>query len=66
LGSVSSRPGARLAAHLETGGPFLLGERLSVADFLTTMLMRWSRNMPRPTDTWPALNAHAQRMKGVV
>ena len=54
---------ARVAAHLETGGPFLLGERLSVADFLMTMLMRWSRNMPRPTDTWPPLKAHAQRMK---
>ena len=36
---------------------------LSAADFLLTMLMRWSRNMPKPTDTWPALHAHAQRMK---
>jgi glutathione S-transferase len=39
----------RVAAHLETGGPYLLGEQLSVADFLTTMLMRWSRNMPKRT-----------------
>jgi glutathione S-transferase len=30
---------------------------------MTTMLMRWSRNMPHPTDTWPALLAHARRMK---
>ena len=29
------------------------------------MLMRWSRNMPRPSDTWPALHAHAQRMKAL-
>ena len=29
------------------------------------MLMRWSRNMPRPTDSWPVLHAHAQRMKAL-
>jgi len=28
-----------------------------------TMLMRWSRNMPKPTDTWPALRQHAAKMK---
>jgi glutathione S-transferase len=27
------------------------------------MLMRWSRNMPRPVDSWPVLHAYAQRMK---
>jgi len=53
----------RIAAQLETGGPYLLGEKLSVADFLTTMLMRWSRNMPRPVDDWPVLQAYARRMK---
>ena len=55
---------ARVADHLTgQGGPYLLGEHLSAADFLLTMLMRWSRNMPRPSDSWPALQAHAQRMK---
>ncbi|HET6148830.1 MAG TPA: glutathione S-transferase family protein [Polyangia bacterium] len=54
---------ARVAAQLESGGPYVLGANLSVADFLLTMLMRWSRNMPRPSDTWPALHAYAQRMK---
>jgi glutathione S-transferase len=54
---------SRIAAHLETGGPYLLGAQLSIADFLTTMLMRWSRNMPRPVDRWPVLQAYAQRMK---
>lgn len=49
--------------HLRMHGPYLLGERLSAADFVFTMLMRWSRNMPRPTDTWPALKALADRMK---
>ncbi|KAF1718053.1 glutathione S-transferase [Pseudoxanthomonas yeongjuensis] len=51
--------------HLEINGPFLLGERKSAADFVLTMLMRWSRNMPRPTDSWPALLAHASRMKAL-
>jgi len=52
-----------VARHLAAGGPYLLGEQLSAADFLLTMLMRWSRNMPRPSDSWPALLAHARRMK---
>ena len=55
---------ARVADHLSSpGGPYLLGTRLSAADFMLTMLMRWSRNMPRTTDSWPALQAHAQMMK---
>jgi glutathione S-transferase len=32
-------------------------------DFLATMLMRWSRNMPRPATNWPALANYAARMK---
>jgi len=56
----------QVAAHLEaTGGPYMLGARLAVVDFLTTMLMRWSRNMPRPIDRWPVLHAYAQRMKAL-
>lgn len=54
---------ARVDAHLAQGGPWLLGERLSAADFLLTMLMRWSRNMPRPATDWPHLRALAERMK---
>ncbi|NZA28429.1 glutathione S-transferase family protein [Luteimonas sp. SJ-92] len=53
----------RVSDQLEGGAPYLLGERPSAADFLLTMLMRWSRNMPRPSDRWPALRAHAERMK---
>ncbi|MET0405032.1 MAG: glutathione S-transferase family protein [Cystobacter sp.] len=52
-------------AHLADKGPYLLGEHRSAADFVLTMLMRWSRNMPRPTDTWPALHRHAQLMKAL-
>lgn len=53
----------QMADHLQAHGPYVLCERASVVDFLLTMLMRWSRNMPRPTDQWPVLAAHAARMK---
>jgi glutathione S-transferase len=53
----------RIDAHLAANGPWLLGERLSAVDFYLTMLMRWSRNMPRPATGWPALRALAERMK---
>jgi glutathione S-transferase len=53
----------RVADHLEANGPYLLGEKLSAADFLLTMLMRWSRNMPTPSDAWPVLKAYADNMK---
>lgn len=54
---------SRVDTHLAENGPFLLGEQLSAVDFMMTMLMRWSRNMPRPAHTWPALQAHAALMK---
>ena len=54
---------ARLDAHLAANGPYLLGDVLSAADFYLAMLMRWSRNMPRPATDWPHLAALAQRLK---
>lgn len=53
----------RLDAHLAKRGPYLLGPGVSAADFYLTMLMRWSRNMPRPASHWPQLAALAERMK---
>lgn len=53
----------RIDDHLAAHGPWLLGERASVADFYLTMLMRWSRNMPKPATEWSHLAALAQRMK---
>jgi glutathione S-transferase len=53
----------RIDAHLAANGPCLLGEAPTAADFYLTMLMRWSRNMPRPATGWPQLAALAQRMK---
>ena len=55
----------RFDRHLGAHGPYLLGDRVCAADFHLAMLMRWSRNMPRPTDRWPVLHAHAQRMKAL-
>lgn len=54
---------ARFAGHLQQAGPYVLGDRISVVDFMLVMLMRWSRNMPRPSDTWPELKAYAERLK---
>jgi glutathione S-transferase len=54
---------AQVAAHLGDGRTYMLGEGLTALDFMVTMLMRWSRNMPRPSDRWPVLAAYAARMK---
>lgn len=53
----------RLDHDLSDGRSFLLGENLTTADFLATMLMRWSRNMPRPATTWPHLAPYIARMR---
>ncbi|MGN2253490.1 glutathione S-transferase family protein [Frateuria sp. GZRe12] len=52
-----------LDAQLAAQGPYLLGERFSGADLLLTMLMRWSRNMPRPATDWPALKRLADLVR---
>jgi glutathione S-transferase len=54
---------SRIDAHLAAHGPYLLGESVSVADFYLTMLMRWSRNMPRPATQWPHLSTLATTMR---
>ena len=53
----------RIDDHLAAHGPHLLGDELSIADFYLVMLMRWSRNMPKPATEWPQLATLAQRMK---
>lgn len=53
----------RIDAHLIAGGPYLLGRELSGADLLLTMLMRWSRKMPRPATEWPALKVLADNVR---
>lgn len=53
----------RLDAHLEAQGPHMLGEHFSLLDLYATMLMRWSRNMPKPADQWPAIARLAALVK---
>ncbi len=53
----------RIDAHLTAHGPYMLGAEFSLLDLYATMLMRWSRNMPKPADRWPALGALAQCIK---
>jgi glutathione S-transferase len=53
----------RLEAHLSAQGPYLLGQDFSGVDLLLTMLMRWSRNMPRPATDWPALKRLADLVR---
>jgi glutathione S-transferase len=55
----------RLDGQLAGQGPYLLGERLSAVDFLATMLMRWSRNMPRPATAWPNIARYLARMRAM-
>ena len=55
----------RLGAQLADGRIYLLGDRLNTADFLAVMLMRWSRNMPRPATTWNNLSPYIHRMRAM-
>lgn len=53
----------RLDAQLARRGPYLLGDAPSAADIYLTMLLRWSRGMPKPGDAWPQLAELARLMK---
>jgi glutathione S-transferase len=53
----------QLEAHLSVNGPYLLGADFSGVDLMLTMLMRWSRNMPRPVTEWPALKKLADLVR---
>ena len=55
----------RLDAHMQGGRLYMVGERLSTADFLAVMLMRWTRNMPKPATTWPNLKPYIERMRAM-
>lgn len=52
-----------LDAQLADGRSYLVGNELSTADLLAVMLMRWSRNMPRPATTWQNLAPYIHRMR---
>ncbi|MDM4768189.1 glutathione S-transferase family protein [Pelomonas sp. SE-A7] len=48
-----------LAGH---GGPWLLGDKYTVADPLAFMLCRWTRNFARPARSLPNIGAYLNRM----
>jgi glutathione S-transferase len=54
---------ARLDAQLDGRDYLLGGAQPSALDFYAVMLMRWSRNMPRPATEWPRLKALADRIR---
>jgi glutathione S-transferase len=53
----------RIETKLANPGPYLIGDRVRAADFVATMLMRWSRNMPKPATEWPGIADYVKRMK---
>lgn len=50
-------------ALLGDGRPYLLGREMTTADFLATMLMRWTRNMPRSATSWDRVGAYVARIR---
>jgi len=55
----------RMDANLADGRSYMLGERVTALDFLATMLIRWSRNMPKPATTWLRLKTYTDRMRAM-
>ena len=53
----------RVDRQIARSGSYLFADRVTAADFVTTMLMRWARNMPKPATEWPAIAAYVKRMK---
>lgn len=45
------------------GRRFLIGESLTTVDLLAAMLMRWSRNMPRPATRWANIDAYLRAIR---
>jgi len=52
----------RLDMRLADGRRYLTGPTLTPADFLATMLMRWSRDMPAPAISMPRIADYLHRM----
>jgi glutathione S-transferase len=54
---------SKIDAHLAAHAPYMLGAGFSVVDLYALMLMRWSRNMPKPATEWRELATLAARLK---
>jgi glutathione S-transferase len=59
----------RLGALLADGRPYLVGGKLSTADFLAVMLMRWTRNLPHKAthreSLMPSLMPYISRLRAL-
>ena len=44
---------------------YIAGNNLSAVDFHATMLMRWSRDMPKAADQWDGIAGYLERMKAL-
>jgi glutathione S-transferase len=55
----------RIDALLSDGRPYMLGTKLTAADFLLTMLTRWSRNNARTAMDWPHLKPYVERLRAM-
>jgi glutathione S-transferase len=53
----------RLDGRFADGRAYLLGDTMCATDLLLTMLMRWSRNMPRTAESWTHLAAYGERQR---
>ena len=54
---------SRLDAHFEKTRPFMLGSTYGVLDMMTIVLLRWSRNMPKPATEWPRIAKFVSKVK---
>lgn len=54
-----------LDAHFSEPRDYLAGDALSTADLLAVVLMRWTRNMPRPAMSWPHLARYIRAMRSL-
>ncbi|CAB3696217.1 Glutathione S-transferase [Paraburkholderia sediminicola] len=55
----------QLDAGLADGRDYLIGGKLSTADFLAVVIMRWTRNMPRPALGWPHLARYIRGLRAL-
>lgn len=53
----------RVDALLADGRSCMMGDRLTAVDFLTGMLARWSRNMPKTAMDWPHIKRYVARVR---
>ncbi|MFM0075155.1 glutathione S-transferase family protein [Paraburkholderia sediminicola] len=55
----------RLDTDLADGRDYLVGGKLSTADFLAVVVMRWTRHMPRPALGWPHLARYIRGLRAL-